>query len=132
MRESKIGEKNPMFGDKRTKSALKKFSEKMSGENHHYFKKERDSKTKAKISESLKGYKWSEKEKKKRKNGMTLLWKKRKEGKCPDRKPNKNTKHIKYRGVTKTLAEWENITGIKKHTISTRLARGWSIAKALS
>lgn len=39
---------------------------------------------------------------------------------------------IEHRGQTKTLAEWGRATGLGKSTIMNRLARGWSVQKALT
>lgn len=44
----------------------------------------------------------------------------------------RNNRHITWQGETHTLAEWEEITGIRQATISTRIKRGWTIEKALS
>ena len=38
---------------------------------------------------------------------------------------------IEYGGVTRTLAEWGEVTGIARDTIAYRLRAGWSIEKAL-
>lgn len=39
---------------------------------------------------------------------------------------------ITFNGVTKTLAEWSETTGIHAGTINTRLRDGWSIERALT
>jgi len=80
IRISKLGNKNPMFGDNyfRSENGKKTFKEKMSKENHHFFNKKRNDNVKKKISESLIGYKWSEQDKEKRSIGMKRVWEKRK------------------------------------------------------
>lgn len=39
---------------------------------------------------------------------------------------------IELNGVRKTLAEWSELTGLKRKTISGRLDRGWTVEKALT
>lgn len=39
---------------------------------------------------------------------------------------------ITYKGVTKTLAQWSNSTGISSATIRERLRRGWTIEQSLT
>ncbi len=36
-----------------------------------------------------------------------------------------NNRYIKYKGLTKTVVEWSEITGIKSRTIHSRLKKGW-------
>ena len=43
-----------------------------------------------------------------------------------------NSVHLTYNGETHTMAEWADITGIKKATIWERLKKGWSIDDALT
>lgn len=46
---------------------------------------------------------------------------------------NKSTsKLLAYKGKTQSLAAWAEELGINRNTISTRLRRGWSVAKALN
>lgn len=39
---------------------------------------------------------------------------------------------LTFRGVTQTITEWGETTGIKRVTIGTRLKRGWSVEHALT
>lgn len=43
-----------------------------------------------------------------------------------------NNRQITWRGKTKTLVSWARLTGIREETISGRLARGWSLKRALT
>jgi len=43
----------------------------------------------------------------------------------------RNNTRLTVDGVTKTIAEWEIATGIKQNTISCRLRRGWTAARAV-
>lgn len=43
-----------------------------------------------------------------------------------------NNRHIELNGVSHTLAEWSDITGIKFATIHARLKSGWNTEKALT
>ena len=43
-----------------------------------------------------------------------------------------NSRYITYNGKTYTLAEWADLTGIKKATIWARLKKGWDIESALT
>ena len=43
-----------------------------------------------------------------------------------------NNRYIELNGVSHTLAEWSDITGIKIATIHARLKRGWNTEKTLS
>ena len=43
-----------------------------------------------------------------------------------------SNRHIELNGISHTLAEWSDITGIKIATIHARLKRGWNPEKALS
>ena len=43
-----------------------------------------------------------------------------------------NNHWLTYNGETHTLAEWADITGIRRHTIDQRLKYGWSVEKALT
>ena len=56
-RKSKMGEKNSFYGKKHTKESRKKMGR--SGENHHQWKKPLSDEVKQKISQSLKGRKFS-------------------------------------------------------------------------
>ena len=38
---------------------------------------------------------------------------------------------LAYKGVTRTVAGWAQVLGIKASTISSRLQRGWSVTRAL-
>jgi hypothetical protein len=44
----------------------------------------------------------------------------------------KRARLLTFRRKTKTIAEWSRVVGIHEHTIFDRLARNWSINKALS
>lgn len=44
----------------------------------------------------------------------------------------RNNRIITYKGVTLTLSQWSEKTGINSKTIQTRLNNGWSVEKALS
>ena len=44
----------------------------------------------------------------------------------------RNNRLITYKGITHTLQEWSEITGIHKKTISKRIDRGWTIEDALT
>ena len=44
----------------------------------------------------------------------------------------RNNRNLSFNGVTKTLSEWAEETGIKSSTIWARLKRGWSIEKTLT
>lgn len=94
MRVAHLGDKNPMAGAKyfRSENGKKTFSDKTSGEKHHYTGKKRDDSVKEKIKLKLTGYKWSDIEKKKRSEGVKALWKKRREGlvSSPIHDPKKN------------------------------------------
>jgi hypothetical protein len=39
---------------------------------------------------------------------------------------------VEYNGVSKTLTEWQMVTGIRYSTISNRIKQGWSVEDALS
>ena len=43
-----------------------------------------------------------------------------------------SNRYIKYRGKTKTVAEWSEITGINYKTLSERIDHGWPIYKAMT
>lgn len=43
----------------------------------------------------------------------------------------RTNKYITYKGKTMTIAEWSDLTGIMRVTISQRIRRGWSIEKTL-
>lgn len=46
---------------------------------------------------------------------------------------NKMNNHlVTFEGVTKTVAQWAEVLGIKQHTLYTRLKRNWSAEKALT
>lgn len=44
----------------------------------------------------------------------------------------RNSKFITYKGVTKCVAEWADILGIKLATLHQRLRKGWPVERALS
>lgn len=45
---------------------------------------------------------------------------------------NRRSNHqLSLNGETRTITEWSEITGIKRHTILQRLKRGWSVEEAL-
>jgi hypothetical protein len=44
----------------------------------------------------------------------------------------KTRSSVTYNGVTKSISEWSNDTGIPKDTLSWRLRNGWDVAKALT
>ena len=43
-----------------------------------------------------------------------------------------NNRHIEMNGISHTLSEWADITGIDVRTIHSRLKSGWNIEKALT
>jgi len=43
----------------------------------------------------------------------------------------RSNRRLNHNGITLTLAEWADITGLKKTTIRERLRRGWSVERAL-
>lgn len=43
----------------------------------------------------------------------------------------RNSRFIEYAGERKTLAEWVELTGIQRKTITTRIDRGWTVGQAL-
>jgi len=43
-----------------------------------------------------------------------------------------NNTLLKYKGETKCIAEWSEITGLHDTTIHLRLGRGWTVEKTLS
>ena len=46
---------------------------------------------------------------------------------------NRSNNHIiTFHGMSKTLAEWVELTGFTKSTIEHRLSRGWSVEDALT
>jgi hypothetical protein len=51
--------------------------------------------------------------------------------KAQSRNTRKNTM-LEFRGETKCISEWAEITGIRKNAICGRLERGWSIEEALT
>jgi hypothetical protein len=44
----------------------------------------------------------------------------------------RNTVYVTFNGETKSAAEWSEITGIKRHTIVTRIKRGWTPEDAIT
>lgn len=44
----------------------------------------------------------------------------------------RNNRIIEHDGISRTVSEWAVITGIKFNTITNRLSRGWSVARALT
>lgn len=44
----------------------------------------------------------------------------------------RNNYLIEFRGETKSLSEWSEITGINRTTIKNRIERGWSVERALT
>jgi group I intron endonuclease len=128
IRQSKLGEHNPMFGKKRTLDALKKFSEKMSGDGHPLWGKHRSESVKEKISSKLKGFQWSDEVCIKRSIGMRRIWaERRRTGKMPK----KNRRMLTINGDTKSIDEWVEITGVKKHTFYFRIRKGWKPEDAI-
>lgn len=122
IRQSKLGKANPMFGKHRTAEALRKFSEKIRGEGHPQWGKHVPDATKEKIRAKLSGFQWSDGECVKRSIGMSRVWEeRRKTGIIPKHK--KRT--LMVGGVTKTLDEWSEQSGVKKSTLRARLAHGW-------
>lgn len=43
-----------------------------------------------------------------------------------------NTIYLTFKGETKNLNDWSEITGIKRHTLRTRLRRNWSTEDVLT
>jgi len=129
IRKSKLGSKNPMFGKKRSVEALKKFSEKISGKNHFSYGISRSEATKEKISSKLKGYKWSEKDCLKRKEGMKKVWEARK--KTGLGMPLHSKRMIQCGNKNLSIDNWSNLTGINKSTIIARIKRGLTSQQAL-
>lgn len=43
-----------------------------------------------------------------------------------------NNRIIEFKGESRTIAEWADITGIKKATIWARLQKGWNVERALT
>lgn len=43
-----------------------------------------------------------------------------------------NNRHIEFHGLTHTLGEWSDITGISQATIWARLKNGWNIERTLT
>lgn len=43
----------------------------------------------------------------------------------------RNNRFLEYRGQSKTMAEWIEITGIKKATFEWRIHNGWSVEKTI-
>ncbi len=44
----------------------------------------------------------------------------------------RSNRFITYNGETKTVSEWADIIGVSRHTVKTRIFRGWSIEKILT
>ena len=44
----------------------------------------------------------------------------------------RNNHLVTFDGCTKTLAEWAEVYGIKRDTISHRILRGWTIERAIT
>ena len=52
---------------------------------------------------------------------------------CIFKKPGpKSTTFITYNGITKTVREWSDATGIGVHNLHDRLAKGWEASKILN
>ncbi len=45
---------------------------------------------------------------------------------------NRRNRNISYNGVTKTIAQWAEQTGMQWHTLYNRIDRGWPIERALT
>ena len=43
----------------------------------------------------------------------------------------RKTRNVTFRGATRCISEWARITGIPRDTITLRIDRGWSVARAL-
>lgn len=41
----------------------------------------------------------------------------------------RNTKYLTYNGMTHTISEWADITGINRSTLNNRVYRGWDVNK---
>lgn len=51
---------------------------------------------------------------------------------CKIQANNRRSNHIvTYKGISKTVAEWENELGFKKDILTSRLANGWEVEKAI-
>lgn len=44
----------------------------------------------------------------------------------------RNTHHLTYKGITHTISEWAEITGISRSTLNNRVWRGWSDEEVLT
>lgn len=44
----------------------------------------------------------------------------------------RNTVRLTHKGETRPMAEWAELRGIKYHTLKKRLAKGWSVERALN
>ena len=90
IRQSKLGEKNHMYGTGwyRTDEGKKAFLEKCSGENHPGFGIARDETTKDKIRKKLKGIPKPSEDNKKRSESMKEVWKYRKQNNIKINKAN--------------------------------------------
>jgi len=129
IRQSKIGEKNPMFGKRRSEESLAKFRSKMCGENHPFWGERRPQSTRDKLSESLSGFEWSDEDKEKRSAGMSRVWAERR--RTGVGLPRHRKREVTCGGETMSLDDWSFRTGIPKSTIRARLKRGWSVDRAL-
>lgn len=64
--------------------------------------------------------------------GRRIRWQKWRDAGCPKRGSPKSARRYEHDGVSLTLSEWSERTGIKRETIDARLKKGWSLADALS
>jgi hypothetical protein len=94
LRQARLGDKNPMFGDKwcRSDKGIQSFKEKTSGENHHSFGIPRSEEVKIKIRNKLIGLELTKEQKKDRSLKMKEVWAKRRRGELKN--PNHNRKTL--------------------------------------
>lgn len=60
-----------------------------------------------------------------------VRWQKWRDAGCPKRGSPKSAKRYEHDGVSLTLSEWAERTGIKRDTLKARLTKDWSLAEAL-
>ncbi|MCK9576298.1 MAG: GIY-YIG nuclease family protein [Candidatus Pacearchaeota archaeon] len=103
-------ENNSMAGEKwhRTQEGIDSFHEKTAGENHHYFGKEREKETCAKISEKLKGIPMPDDEKEKRRKGMVDVWAFRKVNNVKIKKKSQGKKVQVHNQITGEIIVFES------------------------
>ena len=129
LRQVRLGPLNPMFGRKRSKSAIQKSQEKMRGSKHPMWGKHHALETRQKISQSLKGCHWSGEACQKRSDGMKKVWEERR--KTGMGLPRHLRKMLECDGMYLSLDEWAERTGIPKGTLRSRLKKGVPVRKAL-